>query len=651
MPQNPDPALPVRGARHPAYPFSAVVEPGDLALALVLSAVAPQIGGVLVRGEKGTAKSTIVRALAAVASGPLVELPVGATEDRVLGSLHLGRALADGTAEYEPGLLARADGGILYVDEVNLLPDHLVDVLLDAAATGRVTVERDGVSATRDARFVLVGTMNPEEGELRPQLLDRFGLAVAVAAPRDPALRVEVVRRRMAYDADPVAFAEVWAAEEAALAARIGEARARVGAVVLPDAVLVGIAELCAAAEVDGLRADLVIARAASAHAAWCGRTEVTRDDVRVAARLALPHRRRRDPFDPPSLEPDELDDLLDDALGPEEDPDDDPDGGGDGDGGGDDGGDGSDDGPQDGPEAPQDQQGSSGEKGENADGGEGQAPPTSREQAGAPPRARLFTVPGTGRGTSGRRSRAIGERGRVVGSRTPHGPGDAAGGLHLTATLRAALPHQDARGRTQGRPVLAADDLRLAVREGREGNLVVLCVDASGSMAARRRMREVKTAVLSLLVDAYQRRDTVALVTFRGTGAELVLPPTGSVEVAARRLDDVAAGGRTPLAEGLEEVGRLLARERRRDGRRRPLLVLVTDGRATAGPDAVARSQAAAAALAGFGVATVVLDCESGPMRLGLAATLASRLRAEHVPVGEVDAAALTGAVRARVA
>ena len=647
MPQTLDPALPVRGARPPAYPFSAVVEPGDLALALVLSAVAPQIGGVLVRGEKGTAKSTIVRALAAVASGPLVELPVGATEDRVLGSLHLGRALADGTAEYEPGLLARADGGILYVDEVNLLPDHLVDVLLDAAATGRVTVERDGVSATRDARFVLVGTMNPEEGELRPQLLDRFGLAVAVAAPRDPALRVEVVRRRMAYDADPVAFAEAWAVEEAALAARIADARARVGAVVLPDAVLIGIAELCAAAEVDGLRADLVIARAASAHAAWCGRTEVTRDDVRVAARLALPHRRRRDPFDPPSLEPDELDDLLDDALGPEEDPDDDPDGGGDGGGDG-----GSDGGPQDGPEAPQDPQDPSGESDDSGgEGGAAQAPPTSREQAGVPSRARLFTVPGTGRGSSGRRSRAIGERGRVVGSRIPQGPGDSAGGLHLGATLRAALPHQEARGRTGPRPVLAPADLRLAVREGREGNLVVLCVDASGSMAARRRMREVKTAVLSLLVDAYQRRDTVALVTFRGTGAELVLPPTGSVEVAARRLDDVAAGGRTPLAEGLEEVGRLLARERRRDARRRPLLVLVTDGRATAGPDAVARSQAAAEALAGFGVATVVLDCEAGPMRLGLATTLASRLRAEHVPVGDVDAAALTGAVRARVA
>ncbi len=243
------------------YPFSAVVGSDDMALALILTTISPEIGGVLVRGEKGTAKSTIVRALAAVlppidvvagdrfSSDPrdpsrcprtvrsprtrpietravrLVELPVGATEDRVLGSLHLERALSEGKAEYEPGLLARAHRGILYVDEVNLLHDHLVDLLLDAAAMGRSTVERDGVSVEHAARFVLVGTMNPEEGELRPQLLDRFGLTVEVAAPRDPALRVEVVRRRMAYDADPDGFAAPYAEHERALTDRIQAAQ------------------------------------------------------------------------------------------------------------------------------------------------------------------------------------------------------------------------------------------------------------------------------------------------------------------------------------------------------------------------------------------------------------------------------------------
>ncbi|MGL5865179.1 MAG: ATP-binding protein, partial [Dermatophilaceae bacterium] len=342
------------------YPFSAVLGCAadaldDLGLALVLTTIAPEIGGVLVRGEKGTAKSTAVRGLAAVLppievvtgdrfstdpadhgagspDGPfahdaprstrpvrLVELPVGATEDRVLGSVHLERALAQGTVEYEPGLLARAHRGILYVDEVNLLHDHLVDLLLDAAAMGRATVERDGVSVEHAARFVLIGTMNPEEGELRPQLLDRFGLTVEVAAPRDPRLRVEVVRRRLAFDADPAEFAGRYGPDDAALTERISAARARLGRVRLTEAALLTIAEVCAAFEVDGLRADIVTARAAVAHAAWAGRGEVTRADIRQAALLALPHRRRRNPFDAPGLDEDLLDEVLgDDELPPD---------------------------------------------------------------------------------------------------------------------------------------------------------------------------------------------------------------------------------------------------------------------------------------------------------------------------------------------
>lgn len=305
------------------------------------------------RGEKGTAKSTTVRALASVLppievvagdrfssrpgdtspDGPapdnrwpldaetetrpvrLVELPVGATEDRVLGSLHLSKVLADGVAEYEPGLLARAHRGLLYVDEVNLLHDHLVDLLLDAAAMGRSTVERDGVSVAHAARFVLVGTMNPEEGELRPQLLDRFGLTVEIAAPRDPRLRAEVVRRRLAFDADPSGFVEAYADAERALTDRIAAARKLLPEVELTDAVLTKVAEVCAAFEVDGMRADIVITRTAVAHAAWNGRTTVTRADIRQAALLALPHRRRRNPFDAPGLD----EDLLDAILGDEE--------------------------------------------------------------------------------------------------------------------------------------------------------------------------------------------------------------------------------------------------------------------------------------------------------------------------------------------
>ncbi len=333
----------------------------DMRLALILNAISPAIGGVLVRGEKGTAKSTAVRALTAVLppvdvvtgcrfscsprspdpgcpDGPhspgaasqrrparLVELPVGATEDRLTGSLDIGRALTEGVTSFSPGLLAAAHRGVLYVDEVNLLHDHLVDLLLDAAALGTNYVERDGVSVRHEARFLLVGTMNPEEGELRPQLLDRFGLTVEASAPRDPASRADVVRRRIAFDTDPMAFAAQFAAAEASLAASIAAAQERLPSVVVDDETLERIAAVCAGFDVDGLRADIVIARAAAAHAAWRGGAAVTREDIRAAARLALPHRRRRNPFDAPGLDEQQLDDALGD---PDDEPDPPPDGG-----------------------------------------------------------------------------------------------------------------------------------------------------------------------------------------------------------------------------------------------------------------------------------------------------------------------------------
>ncbi|WP_020666834.1 putative cobaltochelatase [Amycolatopsis nigrescens] len=655
------------------YPFTAVVGMSDLRLALVLSAISPAIGGVLVRGEKGTAKSTMVRALAgllpgvrvvedcrfscdpavpdpACPDGPhpaaapshrrpakLVELPVGAAEDRVVGSLNLERALGAGVTDYQPGLLAAAHRGLLYVDEVNLLHDHLVDTLLDAAAMGRATVEREGVSVSHAARFVLIGTMNPEEGELRPQLLDRFGLTVEVASSRDPEQRVEVIRRRLDYEADPDAFAARYAGDDAELAVEIQAAQGLLGSVRLTDDALRQIAEVCASFEVDGMRADIVTARTATAHAAWCGREEVGTEDIRVAARLALPHRRRRNPFDAPGIDSEQLEQALRDAQPPEDEPP--PDGPGPG-------------GEPDSGPAPEN--GQLGDGDGQPDDGDGQHGDVDGQHgggqrtvgSGSPYRARVFTVAGTGEGAQGRRSRAITETGRTVGVRPA---GERTGRPHLLATVRAAAPHQRARGRSGAGLELRSRDLRFALREGREGNLVLFCVDASGSMGARARMREVKSAVLSLLLDAYQRRDKVGLVTFRAAEAELALPPTISVDAAASRLEALPTGGRTPLAEGLLKAAHVLRVEALRDPRRRPLLVLVTDGRATSGQDAVARSQTAAGLLAAAGVTSVVMDCETGRMRLGLAAELADRLGGEHVALGEVAADALAGAVRSR--
>ena len=662
------------------YPFSAVVGLDDLRLALLVNAVSPAVGGVLVRGEKGTAKSTIVRALAALlppvevvegcrfscAPGDpdptcpdraahgvaterparLVELPVGASEDRLVGSLDLERALTTGVSAYEPGLLASAHRGVLYVDEVNLLHDHLVDLLLDAAALGTSYVEREGVSVRHAARFLLVGTMNPEEGELRPQLLDRFGLTVEVAATRDPLERAEVVRRRLAYEASPSAFAASWAAADSTLAERIGVARDLLPKVVLSDHALREITTVCAAFDVDGLRADLVTAKAALALAAWAGRSEVTTEDVRTAARLALPHRRRRTPFEAPGLDEDQLSQALD-SVEP----------------------DGPDDkGPDDGgppgaasyepppsPGADARTQGGAGE----ADGGTPSAAtsatsdepqPTAsaeaRTQEGADVgetfQARRLEVPGVSRdGAAGRRSRTQGAAGRLTGARVASGRLQS---LHLTATLRAAAPHQRARGRQGAGVTLRAGDLREAVREGREGNLVLFVVDASGSMAARQRMSAVKGAVFALLTDAYQRRDKVSLVSFRGHTADLLLPPTSSVDAAAACLTHLPTGGRTPLSAGLLRAVEVLRVEAVRDPARRALVVIVTDGRYTSGPD----PQLAAAHLVRTGAACVVVDCESGPVRLGMASDLGRSLGGVALRLEELSADALTCVVRA---
>ncbi|OBG13224.1 hypothetical protein A5765_12750 [Mycolicibacterium celeriflavum] len=601
------------------YPFSAIVGHDRLRLALLLCAIRPDIGGVLIRGEKGTAKSTAVRGLAkvleAVDGAALVELPIGATEDRVVGSLDLQKVLRDGEHAFSPGLLARAHGGVLYVDEVNLLHDHLVDVLLDAAAMGRVHVERDGVSHSHDARFVLIGTMNPEEGELRPQLLDRFGLTVDVRASREVDVRVDVIRQRMAYETDPAGFTQSYADADTELARRVAAARAAVGSISLPDSELRRIAALCAAFDVDGMRADLVVARTAVAHAAWRGADTVAEEDIRVAAELALPHRRRRDPFDDPGLDPGQLDDAMaqaDEAADGDPEPEPDPPSGG----------------------SPEN--GSDGQAAQQSSG--------AASRPSAPPsavfRTRSLVVPGVGEGAPGRRSRARNRTGKTIAATSDEASGH---GVHVFGTLLAAVERQ----RGPGRPRPAPGDVRRAIREGREGNLVIFVVDASGSMAARDRMSAVGGATLSLLRDAYQRRDKIAVITFHQQAAQVLLPPTSSVHIASRRLARFDTGGRTPLAQGLLAARDLVVREKARDRARRSLVVVLTDGRATGGPDPLGRAREAAARLVAEGAAAVVVDCETSYVRLGLAEELAKQLGAPAVRLAELRAESLTDVVR----
>jgi magnesium chelatase subunit D len=634
----------------PRFPLSAIVGQRPLIEALLVNAVSPEVGGVLVRGERGTAKSTAVRALApllppieaavdetyafgpgqaapggVVAAGaeterraaPLVELPLGATLDRLVGSLDLRQALA-GDHSFEPGILARAHQGILYVDEVNLLADHLVDALLDAAASGVARVEREAVSVEHDARFILVGTMNVEEGELRPQLLDRFGLGVEVRAPRDVGERAEIVRRRLQFERDPAAFAERFAEQERGLAARIAAARERLDGVRLPERELLRIAGACAQLGVDGVRGDLVTARAARALAALDAADEVDESHVRRAAALALPHRRRRDPLDGREPDPEDVERALDDSpgndAGPNSGPEDEPPGGAAPpppiSGGSSAGGNGRPR-PSDSPapaQAPASQAPTTaGEPSATEAQPDAPAPP-QRRAAPAPARlpAAALKLVGHGTGPLGRRARTSGPQAGTIDSRPARSPDED---VAIVATLHARLLGA------------SAADVRTPIRSGREGALLCLVVDASGSMGARRRLARVKGALLELLRDAYARRDRVGMIAFQDRSAEIVIAPGTPLERAAEAIRALPAGGRTPLAAGLDAAARLIANEALREPGRRAIAVVLTDGRAQDPAHEIPR---AAARLGRTASAVHVIDIEDGPVRLGLAATVA---------------------------
>lgn len=603
------------------FPFTAIVGQSQLRLALTLLAISPRIGGVLIRGEKGTAKSTAARSLARLLpSGQLRTLALGATADRVLGGLDLEATLATGEPQLQPGLLAGCNGGIVYIDEVNLLDEHLTGLVLDAAASGVVRIEREGLSITQPAEFALVGTMNPEEGSLRPQLLDRFGLCVDVVGQTAVAERVEILERRLAFDADPAGFAARWAAPEAQLATRLRVARQLAPAVKLDSQLRAEISDRCLAANVLGHRADLVFARSAQAHAAWSGRNAVTSDDIEAVADLVLAHRarptspeaesppprpagaRQQRPDEPPR-EPDDGSSALPRALAA----------------------------------------GSAGPPDQVAEPGE-----TFRVRALDARQERCVSS------KSGRRqlSRSNQHRGHVIGSRVTSRADD----LALDATIRAAAPHQLARRGTltadDPRTLLAVlinqDDWLAKTRQQRTGSGVVLVVDASGSMGARNRMVASKGAVLSLLLDAYVKRDQVGLVSFRGAQAQVLVPLTTSVDLAQQRLRELPVGGRTPLSAGLltgQQVSRPLLVK---DPGARPLIVVITDGRgnvdlkgvvcreATTEALDLARQLAASEPRIGW----VVVDSEpTGHGQQGCARELADALKAQYFTIEQLRA------------
>lgn len=587
-----EPSHLVPGTNRHAFPFDAVVGQEDAKLALRLAARNPLIGGVLLRGQKGSAKTTLARGLAAMlGDAPFVDLPLGATEERVVGTLDARAALIGGEIRFEPGLLARAHGGVLYVDEINLLADHLVDVLLDVAVSGENVVERDGISHRHPARFVLVGSMNPEEGELRPQLLDRFGFCVEVTAPVALDERVEAVRRRLAFDAGEPATdtsdrnEPFWAPDIDPDGQPQGPERLPVS-----EDVIEAASRLALGVGAEGLRADLTLCRAASALAALEGRVSAHVDDLRRVAPLVLAHRSRRGPFDPPVVPPSQLEESVNDVL--------------------DEGGDPASDDP-----ASDDQ--------ELGDEGSGD---TERPWVLAAPRRppHIESTP--------QRS----PRGRVVRDE----PAGSTGDIAVVPTIRAVANRRSA---DPDAPIRETD-LRSVVRVAERSRTIVLCVDLSGSMGAPQRAQAASGTVLGLLTDAYERRHKVGLVTFRGDQATTVLAPTRSIEIARNRLDGLVTGGETPLALGLSEA--LRTAERGTDETSDALIAVLTDGRATGrgGFDAAVE---VASAIARSRVDAVVLDCETGRGSLGLASELAIAMGARHIAISDLETAALTRAVQ----
>ena len=580
-------------ARSTRMTFSAVVGQHMAKDALILAAAQPLLAGVLLRGDKGSGKTTLARGLAALLPGhaPFVELPLGATEERVIGSLDLAELLTTGQPRFRPGLLAAAHGGVLYVDEINLLADHLIDALLDVAVSGVNRVERDGLSHTHPARFVLVGSMNPEEGELRPQLLDRFGLAVEVVAPIVVSSRTIAVRRQLDVESNDAMSsgledrsADDFTSADDVLRAVI--ARAGQAVVTISDEVILAASALAVAVGAEGLRADLMLCRGAVARAAVDGRPTASIEDVRSVAEMVLGHRRRRRPFDEPGISPRELDQAWDQALLPQSHP---------------------------------------SERHESPD------------QVDRPASASSATLPlasdnGRSRRPTGAREGGFENNDAVRGRFVRSAPFDASGRTDLDAHATAiAVGVRRASGAEQS---VVVDDLRSSEREQRRGNLVVFVVDASASMGVEHRMASTKAAIIGLLGDAYRRRGRVALITFRGDAAEVVLRPTASVEIARARLTDLATGGTTPLAAGLDAARGLLesaAGDRLVDCH----VVLVTDGRATNGDgDPVSASRIAAARLSPLTVRFVVIDTETGGTRLGLARELAESIDADYLHV-----------------
>ena len=619
------------------FPFTAIVGMEDAKRALECSMVAPAIRTVLIRGGEGTAKTTLARAAAGVSGRTIVNCPLNVTDEQLFGGMDIERTIKSGKPEFEPGLLARADGNILYIDDINLMDRAMLEGVLDSVITGTVCVERGPISTKYSIDTILVATMNPNDSDLSSHVLDRFDLC---AYPSEEVDRKEILRRNAEFSRDPKSFSKLFGDEEDKEREKVRRAGLIFPMVTISDELVSVISELCVKVGADGIRGDLAMVNCSKAIAALNGRDEVMKKDVEEASVLCLPHRRNysQPPPEPPEQEP------------PEEEPPEEPDPP-------------DDDQDQD-EEPPEEEEEQEDEEDDQEDKDTPPPPPEMPDleemmfEIGRQFRvidylAERERIPVRTKTRKGRRAMAQSAdgTGRYARARIPDGK---VSDIAFDATIRAAAPYQRARHSDYLSVVIEKGDLREKVRERRCGTTLLFLVDASGSLGVRRRMSTVKGAILSMLRDSYVKRDRIGLMAFRRDSAEMILPPTKSVEYSYKQLEDLPTGGKTPLADALIRVNDYMTAYARSHIGERCFVILVTDGRANVplqqGADANEEVQKMAEDMENPSVKWIVVDAGMGFPHFDNAEKLAQKLGARYFKLEDLDADRFAEGVKAAI-
>ncbi len=598
------------------FPFAAVVGQDQIKQALLIAMVNPKVGGVLIAGEKGSAKSTLVRGLSQlIPNRKLIELPLNATEDMVLGSMNMEQTVIDGKRHFSQGILAKAHKEILYIDEVNLLQRELSNAILDVAASGIHVVEREGVSKSYKAQFTMIGTMNPEEGDLPPQFLDRFGLYVTAAGEKNIKDRVEILRRILAYEQNPIAFYQKYKRAGEEIRQQITAARTKVKQILISDTMMQLAAQISLQGNCAGHRAEIFLLETAKAIASLAGRDVLLPIDMQEAAAFVLPHRMRQPSEDSKEQhsQKEQHDQPVQDSSHNEQ------------------------------LQLPNEEQSNGNQPSQDKD--EESEGKIQEETAIAD----LLPIGNMALGVQKRKVRQGSGKRTLAKTNTKQGryvrsciPTKTVTDLAFDATLRVAAPYQLTRVKGMCCINICKEDLRQKVREKRIGTTFLFVVDASGSMGARQRMKAVKGAILSMLQDAYQKRDKVGMIAFRRQTAEILLPVTRSVELAEKSLQHLPTGGKTPLAEGLYTALGMLSTMYRLEKNIEPVMVLVTDGRANVGSregqDAVSEALQAAQRIGETRVNSLVIDTEQDFVKLGIAVSIAQALGGSYYKLDDLS-------------